>query len=181
MPAGQANGARVSLGAARWRLAEAPGQDWESVLERLVPWAELVVEGILGAQLPLQFAKRLLSGWVHGHDPQRLGYVACTIAYQRSIQQAIPAVLGSAPPAAGRVRSQLRAQMLVEATCSSFGKFPTVVLSHQSAPAADRPRDLQGRKGPRRRLSTPAQRHVLGAYLAPDAAAHRRGDDRPAV
>lgn len=56
------------------------------------PWAGLVVDALGASIPPIKFLLKLSQGLVEEKDPQRLGLLACTLAYQRAVEQAVDLV-----------------------------------------------------------------------------------------
>ncbi len=78
-------------------------------VEQSAPWTAIVLEASAESLPPVKFLLKLFEGMVNAQDPNALGHLACTLAFQRSVQQAVPEVLGSAPPRARAIRKCISA------------------------------------------------------------------------
>ena len=79
------------------QVREGGGQSWQELLDGLLPWAGLVVEATAEHLLPVRYLMKLLDRWLTEKDPNKLGYLACTLAVQRSVQQSLLGLLGQEP------------------------------------------------------------------------------------
>lgn len=78
-------------------------------LAEAAPWATTLV-GALGEAVPIvKFLLKLFQGLTAIDDPEELGLLACSLAYQQAVQQSVAEVLGVRPPPASRVRAELPA------------------------------------------------------------------------
>jgi uncharacterized protein YjbI with pentapeptide repeats len=76
-------------------------------LARVAPWAGMAVEAVAESLPPLKFLLKLFEGLTKIDDPNELGYLACTLAFQRAVQQAVPEVMGLAPPGRAITRREV--------------------------------------------------------------------------
>jgi len=66
--------------------------DYPAAIAEAAPWAGVVSESIAEAVPPIKFAVKLFEGLTTQHDPEVLGHLACSLAYQRAAQRAIEAI-----------------------------------------------------------------------------------------
>jgi uncharacterized protein YjbI with pentapeptide repeats len=87
--------------------------DLPKAIEQALPWDSSITEPIVGALAdavpPVKFVVKLFEGLTKEEDPGKLGYLACTLAYQQAVQQALPEVVGDGAPFRGKtIRTNLR-------------------------------------------------------------------------
>jgi hypothetical protein len=66
--------------------------DFVKAVGDALPWAGAVGEALAEAAPPIKFVVRLMEFISKEPDPDALAYLACTIAYQRSVEQAVSAI-----------------------------------------------------------------------------------------
>ncbi len=117
-------------------VAAVKDTDLSSAVVAAVPWAEPLGEALSEAVPPVKFVLKLSEGLGKIDDPGALGTLACTLAYQQAVQQAVPEVLGAAAPKARTVRSKLRDAAPPESY--DFGTFAVdAALKHPFVRDAD--------------------------------------------
>lgn len=94
-------------------------------LDKSAPWAGVVVEAIGESLPPVKFLLKLFEGLAKVDDPQELGSLAFTLAYQHAVQQALPEVIGMAAHTETEVRRALTAPP--NRDCD-FAQFSAAVL-----------------------------------------------------
>lgn len=73
-------------------MAVVKGSDLLKAVAEALPWAAVVGEAIAEAVPPVKFLIKLFDGLGKELDPEKLGYLACTMAYERSVEQALSAI-----------------------------------------------------------------------------------------
>ena len=73
------------------------------------PWAGVVLDAANESLPPIKFLLKLFEGLTKVEDPNALGLLACTLAFQQAVQQSVQEVLGLEPPRRGVVKKQLEA------------------------------------------------------------------------
>ncbi len=73
-----------------------------------LPWAAPLGAAVADAVPPIRFLVKLFRGLGEIHDPDLLGYLACTMAYQQALQQALPEIPGATAVGKREIRSELR-------------------------------------------------------------------------
>jgi len=82
--------------------------DVAEAIRDAVPWGA-VLGAAAEAVTPIRFLVKLFKGLTEETDPKALGFLACTMAYQRSVEQAIKD-LGD-PRAVGAAKSKIREEL----------------------------------------------------------------------
>src|SRR5436190_5243256 len=59
---------------------------------KATPWAGAAVDALGEALPPVKFAVKLFESLTKEHDPEALGHLACTLAYQNAIEQTVTAM-----------------------------------------------------------------------------------------
>jgi uncharacterized protein YjbI with pentapeptide repeats len=67
-------------------------------LNAVAPWTGALLDATAASLPPVKFLLKLFEGITELSDPNELGELACTLAFQRAVEQAIPEVLGLKPP-----------------------------------------------------------------------------------
>ncbi len=87
-------------------LEQSKKSGFVKAIEAAVPWAEPVMGALAEALPPLKFLNKLLEIVTEETEPEVLGYLACTIAFERAVEMAVGGHPG--PVDAGReVRAQI--------------------------------------------------------------------------
>ncbi len=110
------------------------------------PWAEAVGSALGDALPPVRFVLKLFSELGKVDDPDDLGYLAATLAYQRAVEQALPEVLesiieGKVKEPAVKVRKKALADLREAAPPESydFSRFSfSTAFQHPFIQDADR-------------------------------------------
>lgn len=82
-----------------------------SAVAQAAPWAGAFGGALSETVPPVKFALELFRSLTDEHDPDALGFLAATLAYQRAVEQTIASIESpeNARKAAGEVKQQLRA------------------------------------------------------------------------
>ncbi len=70
-------------------IAAVKNTPWPDAVNGALPWAEALGEGIASTVAPVKFVLEVYAARTRIDDPNELGELACTAAFQRSVQQAI--------------------------------------------------------------------------------------------
>lgn len=93
--------------------------DFPEAIDRVVPWAEDAVEAtteaLAEALPPVKFLVKLSEKLTEINDPEELGHLACTIAFERAMQRAIK-IVGS-PVEEKRAYKEAKEQMAALEPC----------------------------------------------------------------
>jgi len=73
-------------------IETAKDADYFEAVTKSAPWAGSTVDALGEVLPPVKFAAKLFEGLTKEHDPQALGHLACTLAYQRAIEQTVKAM-----------------------------------------------------------------------------------------
>jgi uncharacterized protein YjbI with pentapeptide repeats len=104
-----------------------------------VPWAGAAGSAVAESVPVLKFASALLTNLTKEHDPDTLGFLACTLAYQRSVEEAMNWV--GVPDAAKNAMDELNPQLaeLEPSAGVDFNKFSfKTALEHEFVSQADK-------------------------------------------
>ena len=63
--------------------------DFPGAVASAVPWVGLIGESVAEAVPPIKFLIKFFENVTKEHDPQELGAIACTMAYEQSLEQAM--------------------------------------------------------------------------------------------
>ena len=112
--------------------------DFPAAVAEAAPWAGLVGEAIAEALPPIKFVLKLYEKLTKEHDALVLGYFACTLAYQRAVEEAVTWI--GRPEQARGVPKDIRAQLdSYEPSDVDLGGFSLAnALEHEFVAAADR-------------------------------------------
>lgn len=78
-------------------------------ISRAAPWAGVVAESAAEAVPPIKFLSKLLSELTEEKNPEVLGFLACTLAYERAVQRELPfAAATLAKRAAHSIQTEIR-------------------------------------------------------------------------
>lgn len=94
------------------RRADVP-QSWSDSLADLMPWASALAEAASDAVAPIRFLVKFFEAKTKIHDPHELGYLACRLAYQQSVEQALVAVASGLEIRKPDIHSRLREETVV--------------------------------------------------------------------
>lgn len=77
---------------------------------RAAPWADAFGSALSETIPPVKFAIELVKGFTEEHDPEALGFLAATLAYQRAVEQTVASMESpsNAKKAGGEIKSALR-------------------------------------------------------------------------
>ncbi len=105
-----------------------------------LPWAGALGEALGETVAPVKFVVAFFAKLTEINDPNQLGLIACTLAYQRSVEQAASAI--GIPTEASRSKSELRQRLAELETPEEAIHFHTFsfagALSHPFIVSADR-------------------------------------------
>ncbi len=83
--------------------------DFPAAVAEAAPWAGLISEAVAEAVPPIKFVLKLYEKLTKEHDPLVLGYFACTLAYQRAVEESVAEV--GRPEQARSVPTDTRKQL----------------------------------------------------------------------
>ena len=107
---------------------------------KAIPWesVQIVGEAAVQALPPLKFVYTLLSKVVEIDDPDELGYLACTITYERSVDQAIRALGWTTRQAKDKTEIKTRLGQRTGSEALEFATFTfETALGHPFVKEAD--------------------------------------------
>jgi hypothetical protein len=113
--------------------------DFPAAIARALPWAEVVGESVAEALPPVKFVVKLFKTLTKETDPEALGHLACTIAYEHAVEQAIKEV--GDPENAKQANRAVKAQLASFEPCEEvdLGVFSlSHALEHEFVRRADR-------------------------------------------
>jgi uncharacterized protein YjbI with pentapeptide repeats len=82
-------------------------QSWGETLSEAMPWASAIAEAATETIGPIKFLVKLFEAKTKITDPNQLGYLACTLAYQQAIEQTLRALAPEIKLRKGEVRTRL--------------------------------------------------------------------------
>jgi hypothetical protein len=105
---------------------------WPDAIPHCLPWAGMIGEAAAEAVPPIRFLLSLFEQLTGEDDPEVLGYLACTMAYQRSVEQAARKLWKGAAPGSIPKEVRQRIASLGPAENLSLGTFSFEgALTHQ--------------------------------------------------
>ncbi len=123
------------------------GKKFPEAIAAAVPWAKTVVDAAAESAPPIKFAVTLLEQFTREHDPQALGHLACTLAYERAVEQAVAALRVPDSVRESRVNLKDKISDVEPAGAFDFARFSfSTALAHPFIVSADRVLHYYGRR-----------------------------------
>lgn len=99
------------------------GTDFTGAIAASIPWLGVAGESVAEAVPPIKFLVKFFDGMTKEHDPEQLGIIACSTAYQQSIEQALRAFHDPKKPQKIKKEAKKRRQNLKTSKKMKFKNF----------------------------------------------------------